>query len=196
MLEVNVDSLPSLDDVYRKFGETSEAAQLLKTELGTLLMCEQVTEEGLVGGDGVRATEIMRTINRDTLGALIRKAKSRQSVEEVEAQLDAALKARNRLIHSFYRKHNFRTGQDLEVDGPHKFGQRFRQGARLDGRGRSECRHLSLVGGLVATGSMTRRLRAQVTLRDRQTREQVARRLYRPGQPCFHDVSPFFFVGI
>jgi hypothetical protein len=27
----------SLDDVYRKFGETAEAAQLLETELGTLL---------------------------------------------------------------------------------------------------------------------------------------------------------------
>lgn len=103
-----MDERPTLDDVYRKFGETSEAAQLLETELGTVLMFEQASEEGLLGDDGVRATEIMRGINRSTLGALIRKAKSRQSVEEVEAQLDGALKARNRLIHSFYRKHNFR----------------------------------------------------------------------------------------
>ena len=27
--------MPTLDDVYRKFGEASEAAQLLETELGT-----------------------------------------------------------------------------------------------------------------------------------------------------------------
>ena len=31
-------SMPTLDDVYRKFGETAEAAQLLETELGTALM--------------------------------------------------------------------------------------------------------------------------------------------------------------
>lgn len=28
--------MPSLDDVYRKFGEVSEVAQLLETELGTM----------------------------------------------------------------------------------------------------------------------------------------------------------------
>ena len=30
--------MPTLDDVYRKFGEASEAAQLLETELGTMLL--------------------------------------------------------------------------------------------------------------------------------------------------------------
>jgi hypothetical protein len=30
--------VPTLDDVYRKFGETAEAAQLLETELGTKLL--------------------------------------------------------------------------------------------------------------------------------------------------------------
>jgi hypothetical protein len=29
--------MPTLDDVFRKFGETAEAAQLLETELGNLL---------------------------------------------------------------------------------------------------------------------------------------------------------------
>ena len=99
---------PTLDDVYRKFDETSEAAQLLEIELGTLLLLEQAIEEDLLGKDGARATEIMRGINRHTLGTLIRNAKGKQSVEEIEALLDAALKARNRLSHSFYRKHNFR----------------------------------------------------------------------------------------
>jgi hypothetical protein len=28
-------NMPSLDDVYRKFGEAAEAAQLVETELGT-----------------------------------------------------------------------------------------------------------------------------------------------------------------
>jgi hypothetical protein len=103
-----MDDRPTLDDVFRKFGETSEAAQLLETELGTLLLNEKCLEEGLVGADGVRATAIMRSLNRDTLGGLIRRAKLRQSVDEIEAMLEAALEARNRLIHSFYRKHNMR----------------------------------------------------------------------------------------
>ena len=38
--------MPTLDDVYRKFGEASEAAQLLETELGTLLLVA-----GIVDGD-------------------------------------------------------------------------------------------------------------------------------------------------
>ena len=33
--------MPNLDDVYRKFGETSEAAQLLETELGNILLFVQ-----------------------------------------------------------------------------------------------------------------------------------------------------------
>jgi hypothetical protein len=101
-----MDERPTLDDVFRKFGETAEAAQLLETELGTLLLNEQATKEGLLGGDGIRATEIMRSINRDTLGGLVRRAKVRQSVEEIEVLLESALNARNRLIHSFYRQHN------------------------------------------------------------------------------------------
>ncbi len=102
---------PKLDDVFRKYGETAEAAQLRETELGTLLLNEQCMEEGLFGADGIRATEIMRSINRDTLGGLIRKARSGQSTEGIEALLEAALEARNRLIH-FYRKHNMRKFSD------------------------------------------------------------------------------------
>ena len=120
-----MDSLPTLDDVYRKFGEASEAAQLLETELGTLLVCEQAIAEDLVGEDGERATEIMRAINRQTLGTLIKNAKGNsQPIEEIAALLDRALRERNRLSHSFYRRHNFRRNsgegralmmQDLET---------------------------------------------------------------------------------
>ncbi len=65
--------------VYRKFGEASEAAQLLETELGTLLLWKQTVAEDLIGGDGKRATEIMRAINRLTLGTLIKNAKGTAS---------------------------------------------------------------------------------------------------------------------
>jgi hypothetical protein len=120
-----MDSLPTLDDVYRKFGEASEAAQLLETELGTLLLWEQATEEDLLGEDGKRATDTMRGINRQTLGTLIRNAKGKsQPVEEIAVLLERALRERNRLSHSFYRRHNFRRNsgegravmmQDLET---------------------------------------------------------------------------------
>jgi hypothetical protein len=71
--------------VYRKFGEASEAAQLLETELSTLLLCERALEEHLLGGDGKRATEIMRSINRQTFGALIRNVEEKsQSVDDTQ----------------------------------------------------------------------------------------------------------------
>ena len=104
-----MDGLPTLDEVYRKFGETSEAAQLLETELGTLLLWEQSVQEDLIGEGGKRATEIMKGINRQTLGALVKSAKDKNlGVDEMEALLDRALRERNRLSHSFYRQHNFR----------------------------------------------------------------------------------------
>ena len=40
--------MPSLDDVYRKFGEVSEAAQLVETELGTLLLFPAAVAEGVI----------------------------------------------------------------------------------------------------------------------------------------------------
>src|SRR5579871_1328737 len=100
--------MPTLDDVFRKFGEAAEAGQLLETELGTLLLSVETAKEGLIEGDGIRATEIMRSINRTTLGGLIRRVKVGQSLEEIELLLESALRARNRLMHSFYRQHNFR----------------------------------------------------------------------------------------
>lgn len=113
-----------LDDVYRKFGEASEAAQLLETELGNMLFLEQGITENLIGEDGKRAVEIMTAINRQTLGTLIKNAKANQSIDEIAELLEVALKERNRLSHSFYRQHNFRRNsgegrtlmmQDLEA---------------------------------------------------------------------------------
>lgn len=61
------------EDVYRKFGEASEVAQLLETELGTLLLMRKcIGEDLLTSPDRDRATEIYRHVNRQTLGRLIR----------------------------------------------------------------------------------------------------------------------------
>ena len=66
--------MPTLDEVYRKFGKVSEAAQLLETELGTMLLSVQATEHDLFASDkGELATEILEKINKSTFGELIRK---------------------------------------------------------------------------------------------------------------------------
>jgi hypothetical protein len=65
--------VPDLDDVYRKFGEVSEAAQLLETELGNLLLWARGTEQGLLTEPNSEiASELFDAINRHTLGQLIK----------------------------------------------------------------------------------------------------------------------------
>ena len=106
--------MPNLDDVYRKFGETSEAAQLLETELGTMLLMIGCTEADLFENpDSERATEIYKQINRHTLGQLIRKLDNKTtSIAHLEDLLTEALQVRNHLAHSFYLRHNLRRNSD------------------------------------------------------------------------------------
>jgi hypothetical protein len=118
--------MPSLDDVYRKFGETAEAAQLLETELGNTLMISRCVDEGLFQNrNPARAADILDSVNRHTLGQLVKSLNNRaQSLDALDAVLAKARDQRNRLSHSFYREHNFRRNtdegrqvmlQDLEV---------------------------------------------------------------------------------
>ena len=106
--------MPTLDEVYRKFGEVAEAAQLLETELGTIQLCAEGVEHGLLAGDkGEFATEIYNKINKSTLGQLlVQLAKSAGFSGDLKLLLANALAARNQLFHSFYRKHNFRRNFD------------------------------------------------------------------------------------
>ena len=106
--------MPSLDEVYRKFGEASEAAQLLETELGTLLLTHKCIDAGLLEHSNPnRASAIYKQINKETLGQLIRSlGPIRDSIEDLEQLLSDALASRNRLAHSFYLQHNFRRNSD------------------------------------------------------------------------------------
>ena len=106
--------MSTLNDVYRKFGETSEAAQLLETELGNLLLEVGGIEADLFHNPNpVVAMELMTKINRKTLGQLIRNAKRAvYSVNELETILSEAQSERNRLAHTFYRQHNFRRNSE------------------------------------------------------------------------------------
>jgi hypothetical protein len=109
-----MDSESTLDDIYRKFGEASEAAQIIETDLGTMLLFCDAVDAGLMINerlevDGKRAGEILDRINRQTLGQLIKNTTSRaDQLDQLEALLAGALKARNRLSHSFFREHNLR----------------------------------------------------------------------------------------
>jgi hypothetical protein len=109
--------VPTLDDVYRKFGEVSEAAQLIETELGTVLLFLGAVDEGLITPtlevDGKRAADLLGRINRQTLGQLIRSTKRHtEELNQLEPLLSTALEERNRLSHHFYRQHNFRKSSD------------------------------------------------------------------------------------
>jgi len=106
--------MPSLEDVYQKFGFASEAAQLLETELGTILFISGAVEQNLIETqDPDAANTLYRSINRKTLGQLLKGVKNTSvSVEHLEELLTKALKERNRLAHSFYRQHNFRRNSE------------------------------------------------------------------------------------
>ena len=106
--------MSTLSDVYRKFGETAEAAQLLETELGTKLLLVGAVEDGLlIEPNPQRASDLTGRINRHTLGQLIKNLNSKtQSLDQIESLLSSALEERNRLLHSFYRQHNFRRNTD------------------------------------------------------------------------------------
>ena len=102
--------MPDLNEVYRKFDEVAEAAQLLETQLGNLLFLQKGIEADLlVKPDPVLAKDIYDKLNRLTTGELLKKLKRfEKSLENLEADIRKALDERNKLFHSFYRKHNFR----------------------------------------------------------------------------------------
>lgn len=106
--------MPTLDDVYKKFGFVAEAAQLLETQLGSLLLVHVGIEEKLISAPNpTRAAELYQKIDRHTLGQLITKLKAQdKGIAKLEDELGTALDERNRLFHSFYRQHNFRRNSD------------------------------------------------------------------------------------
>ena len=56
--------MSGLDDVYRKFGEVSEAAQLFETELGNILLTIEGAAADLFSGDRQEeAREILRSFS-------------------------------------------------------------------------------------------------------------------------------------
>ena len=102
------------EELYAKFGITAEAGQLFETELGTLILCSQALEHGWhVAPDGEKARAALDEIDRSTLGRLLHTLESRVHLEgDLEEKFASALKARNRLSHGFYERHNFKIQTD------------------------------------------------------------------------------------
>jgi len=102
--------MPTLSDVYSKFGDTAEAAQLLETELGNILISAAIDQHGFRKiQNKALAKKILGEIDRKTLGQLIQELKRLgKPGEKLQELLSLALNDRNRLNHSFYRQHNLR----------------------------------------------------------------------------------------
>lgn len=102
------------EELYAKFGITAEAAQLFETSLGTILL-------GTTGlGKGWHKTpepqigrQLLAAIEKHTLGQLIRNLRSTVDIDDETISIfESALNTRNRLIHGFYERHNFRIQSD------------------------------------------------------------------------------------
>lgn len=105
--------MPTLIDVYTKFGDAAEAAQLLETQLGNLLLSEAIELHGFKKTQNkALAKKILGDIDKKTLGQLIHALKPSQPTPKLEELLALALSQRNRLNHSFYRQHNLRRNSE------------------------------------------------------------------------------------
>jgi hypothetical protein len=106
--------MASRQEVYAKFGEAAEAAQLIETELGTfLLIVSGLALNWHVDPDPVTARRILDDIEGATLGKVIGSVKTVITIDDGMAEkLSNGLKARNRLFHGFYEKHNFKIDTD------------------------------------------------------------------------------------
>ena len=77
------------------------------------MLADAKEEDLLTELDPERAHDLLNKINSSTLGRLLnRLAAKTTSSGELEPLLYEALEQRNRLSHSFYRRHNFRKNSD------------------------------------------------------------------------------------
>ena len=110
------------EEVYAKFGLTAEAAQLFETELGTMLLAREGEERGWhLKANPEEAAEFYEKLNRKTLGQILTSLREYLDLDEQVAEsFELALKARNRLNHGFFERHNFaiyaEAGRDAMID--------------------------------------------------------------------------------
>lgn len=109
-LQVEYEGMADRQELYAKYGIAAEAAQLFETELSTLLLALRGLENDWhLVPDGAAAREVLDSIDRSTLGRVLNDLKRHITIEgNLEEAFSSALKARNRLMHGFFERHNFK----------------------------------------------------------------------------------------
>jgi hypothetical protein len=109
-LDAEYEGMADRRELYAKYGITAEAAQLFETELGTLLLGLRGLDEGWhIIPDGQAARRVLDEIDRSTLGRLLQSLKRYIKIDsDLEEAFASALEARNRLMHGFFERHNFK----------------------------------------------------------------------------------------
>ena len=109
-LEIEYKGMADRHELYAKYGIAAEAARLFETELGTMLLCYKALEKDWhIVPDAAVAQEALNLIDRNTLGRVLKDLKRYVTFEaDLEEGFSSALKARNRLMHGFFERHNFR----------------------------------------------------------------------------------------
>jgi hypothetical protein len=94
-------------DVHREFGKAAELAQLIETELGTILLAHAALEKKAhITPNCEYFQKELKTINKNTLGKSLKQIKKRLDFKgNLELIFTRALETRNYLSHHFYRKH-------------------------------------------------------------------------------------------
>jgi hypothetical protein len=109
-LATEYGAMPERYELYAKFGITAEAAQLFETDLGTLVLMLQAIENDWHNvPDGDAARKVLDSIERSTLGRLLKLLGTHLTLEGgLEDIFSSALIARNRLMHGWFERHNFK----------------------------------------------------------------------------------------
>ena len=100
--------MASREEVYSRFGVTAEAAQLFETEVGTILFAREGEERGWhLKANPEKAAVFYEKMNRKTLGQILTSLGEYLDFEDSVVEcFELALKARNRLNHGFFERHN------------------------------------------------------------------------------------------
>lgn len=101
-------------DLYAKFGETAEAAQLFETASGTVLLGLKGKENNWhLSPDPAVGKAFLNSVEKSTLGHLLKQIDPHiQITGDMPDIFKTGVEVRNRLFHGFYERHNFKIQTD------------------------------------------------------------------------------------
>jgi hypothetical protein len=108
--------------LYAKFGQAAEAGQLFETALSSIMLVLKGHEEDWFDDQKPEDAKLFSDrLDKLMLGQLLGDLRKHLFLPiELEEQFKRALKARNRLTHGFFERHNFRIqtseGRDIMIE--------------------------------------------------------------------------------